>query len=50
MEENKMKKIFALLLALTMVFAFFSCGKKQEEAPVTVRMIALKGPTGMGIS
>lgn len=44
-----MKKIFALLLALAMVFAFFSCGKVQEEA-VTVRMIALKGPTGMGVS
>ena len=44
-----MKKIFALLLALAMVFAFFSCGKVQAEA-VTVRMIALKGPTGMGVS
>lgn len=45
-----MKKIFALLLALAMVFAFFSCGKVQEEDPVTVHMIALKGPTGMGVS
>ena len=45
-----MKKIIAIALVLTMALMLFSCGKAPEEAAVTVRMAALKGPTGMGIS
>ena len=46
-----MKKILALLLAMAMVFAFVSCNNKNngDGEDVTVRVMALKGPTGMGM-
>ena len=44
-----MKKILALLLAMAMVFAFVSCNDKNKGDDVTVRVMALKGPTGMGM-
>ena len=48
-----MKKILAMLLAALMVFALVSCnvddGKKDDGDDVTVRVMALKGPTGMGM-
>ena len=45
-----MKRILSIVLVLAMALMLFACGKVQEEEPVTVRMAALKGPTGMGIS
>lgn len=58
-----MKKLLALLLAFAMIFALVSCGnesttgsesKTDDETTktenVTVRVAALKGPTGMGMS
>lgn len=44
-----MKKILALLLAAAMVFALVSCNQDKTD-DVTVRVAALKGPTGMGMS
>ncbi len=46
-----MKKLTALLLAVLMVFALVSCNndKNQDGDDVTVRVMALKGPTGMGM-
>jgi len=46
-----MKKLLALLLAAVMVLAFVSCnnGNGGEDDDVTVRVLALKGPTGMGM-
>ena len=49
-----MKKLLALLLAAIMVFALVSCNNdnnngKNENEDVTVRVMALKGPTGMGM-
>ncbi|MBQ3489044.1 MAG: ABC transporter substrate-binding protein [Clostridia bacterium] len=47
-----MKKILALLLAAIMVFALVACdntGDEPENEDVTVRVMALKGPTGMGM-
>ena len=47
-----MKKILALLLAALMVFALVSCNNNDESGngeDVTVRVMALKGPTGMGM-
>ena len=43
-----MKKLLALLLAAAMIFALVSCGADKAE-DVTVRVAALKGPTGMGM-
>lgn len=43
-----MKKLLALLLAAAMIFALVSCGADKVE-DVTVRVAALKGPTGMGM-
>lgn len=46
------KKITAILLAAAMmVTAFAGCGKaeKTEQAPVDVNIMALKGPTAMGM-
>ena len=43
-----MKKLLALLLAAAMIFALVSCGADKAEN-VTVRVAALKGPTGMGM-
>lgn len=53
-----MKKIFALLLSLVMVFSLCACGgtAPAEEAPeetafegTTIRLGGLKGPTSMGM-
>ena len=52
-----MKKIFALLLSLVMVFTLCACGgSATEEAPeetafegTTIRIGGLKGPTSMGM-
>jgi NitT/TauT family transport system substrate-binding protein len=46
-----MKKILALLLAALMVFALVSCNPddNNDGEDVTVRVMALKGPTGMGM-
>ena len=52
-----MKKIFALLLSLVMVFTLCACGgSAAEEAPeetafegTTIRIGGLKGPTSMGM-
>ena len=46
-----MKKLMALLLAALMVFALVSCNNNNgnEDGDVTVRVMALKGPTGMGM-
>ena len=47
-----MKKLLALLLAAIMVFALVACnnnGDEPENEDVTVRVMALKGPTGMGM-
>ena len=51
-----MKKIFALLLSLAMVFSLCACGGTTEEAPeetafegTTIRLGGLKGPTSMGM-
>lgn len=43
-----MKKLLALLLAAVMIFALVSCNQDQAD-DVTVRVAALKGPTGMGM-
>lgn len=43
-----MKKLLALLLAAAMIFALVSCTQDEAE-DVTVRVAALKGPTGMGM-
>lgn len=48
-----MKKLLALLLAAIMVFALVSCNNNNdgtENEDVTVRVMALKGPTGMGMA
>jgi len=60
---KNIKKILSLTLALVLmlsVFLFTSCEKKEEEqneqpaeeikAPEAVRVMALKGPTGMGMA
>lgn len=40
------KKVFALLLALSMFCALLAgCGKKEETDNVTVRVGAMSGPT-----
>ena len=48
-----MKKLMALLLAAIMVFALVSCNNNNDKGndgdDVTVRVMALKGPTGMGM-
>ena len=46
-----MKKILAMLLAALMVFALVSCNvdDSKDGDDVTVRVMALKGPTGMGM-
>ena len=45
-----MKKILAMLLAALMVFALVSCNvDDNKDGDVTVRVMALKGPTGMGM-
>ncbi len=45
-----MKKLMALLLAAMMVFALVSCNNNNDKGDdVTVRVMALKGPTGMGM-
>ena len=43
-----MKKLLALLLAAVMIFALVACTQDKAE-DVTVRVAALKGPTGMGM-
>lgn len=48
-----MKKFLALLLAAVMVFTLVACNNNNDDNPenedVTVRVMALKGPTGMGM-
>ena len=50
-----MKKLLALLLAAIMVFTLVACNDSNDEngdnqnKDVTVRVMALKGPTGMGM-
>ena len=52
-----MKKIFALLLSLSLVFALCACGSTAPEEPAeetafegtTIRLGGLKGPTSMGM-
>lgn len=44
-----MKKLLAILLVAAMILTVVSCGAEQAE-DVTVRVAALKGPTGMGMS
>ena len=47
-----MKKLMALLLAALMVFALVSCNDTNKDGngeDITVRVMALKGPTGMGM-
>ena len=53
---KKMKKLLALLLALVMVFTLVACNNNNDNnngdnqnKDVTVRVMALKGPTGMGM-
>ncbi len=44
------KKVFALLLALSMFCALLAgCGKKEETDNLTVRVGAMSGPTAMGM-
>ena len=44
------RKVFALLLALSMFCALLAgCGKKEETDNVTVRVGAMSGPTAMGM-
>ena len=44
------KKVFALLLALSMFCALLAgCDKKEETDNVTVRVGAMSGPTAMGM-
>ena len=49
-----MKKLIAILLTLSLVFAFAACGKKAvkpkktEEKPAEVNAFVLTGPTGIG--
>lgn len=48
-----MKKLLTLMLALLLsVSVFAACGSNETpaEAPDTIRVFALKGPTGMGMS
>ena len=48
-----MKKLLALLLAAVMVFSLVACNNNNNDGPenedVTVRVMALKGPSGMGM-
>lgn len=45
-----MKKFISCLLALTVLFCLCSCDKKPEDTAKTdVRVITLKGPTGIGM-
>lgn len=45
-----MKKLLALLLAISMIFALASCNGASKNPDVTVRTTVMKGPTGMGMS
>ena len=45
-KERKMKKLFALLLALALTLSASLC---LAEEPVTIRLGGLKGPTTMGL-
>ena len=45
-----MKKLLALLLAISMIFALVSCNGASKNPDVTVRTTVMKGPTGMGMS
>lgn len=44
-----MKKLVAFLLCIFMLVPFVSCGKREAD-DLTVRVITLKGPTGMGMA
>ena len=43
-----MKKILAVLLVLCLSVMLFACGRTEGE-DVTVRVVTLQGPTGMGM-
>ena len=53
-----MKKLICMILALALLFSLCACGKKNEEKEaepqaepdVTVRVMALNGPTGFGMA
>ena len=45
-----MKKLLALLLAISMILALASCNGVSKNPDVTVRTTVMKGPTGMGMS
>lgn len=49
--KHMTKKLLALIIALTALLAFASCGagKTPDESDVTVRVAGLKGPTSMGL-
>lgn len=43
-----MKKLLSVLLVISMVFAFASCGKPQEQPKVKTNVFMISGPTGVG--
>ena len=43
----KLKKILGLGLAVCLALSLAACGAKEE--PVTMRVAAMTGPTGMGL-
>jgi len=45
-----MKKIIAILLTLVMCFGLVACGNDNSVEDVQARVIALKGPTGIGMA
>ena len=45
------QKLLALLLLLTMVFSMAACSNETaDETPVDIKIMALKGPTGIGMA
>ena len=52
--EDKMKKILAILIVMTLALSACAPKANQKESlksdPVDVRVVALKGPTGMGLA
>ena len=43
-----MKKLLSVLLVLSMIFVFASCGKTVEEPKVKTNVFMISGPTGVG--
>lgn len=48
---KRFQKSLALCLAILLTLSLAACGEKKQpaEEPVTLRLAALKGPTGMGV-